>query len=333
MVFVLEEICDDLIKDLSSREREIILRRFGLGSNKERESLQTIGDDLGITRERVRQLQNKALTKIKTRKERHVSLFRFFYNYLKTTGSLRKEEPLLKTIDPEKDNYVFFFLSLEESFKRKKEDEEFHTLWMIEEEAITVARKVTSFFVRELEKIGEPLETKEVVKISKFSLNISSLLSFLEASQLIEKGPHGLWGIKDWAEINPRGMRDASYLVLKKEKKPLHFREIAELINHCQIFKGKNKKALPSTVHNELIKDERFVLIGRGIYALSEWGYRPGYVRDIIVAILKEKGPLTREEIITEVLKQRLVKKSTILLNLKNEIFQRDDYGRYRLKE
>ena len=85
-------------------------------------------------------------------------------------------------------------------------------------------------------------------------------------------------------------------------------------------------------VHNELIRHNGFVLIGRGIYALSEWGYSEGTVSDVIVEILRERGELKRDEIIAEVLKRRQVKKITIQLNLKNKpMFQRVGRDVYKL--
>ncbi len=147
----------------------------------------------------------------------------------------------------------------------------------------------------------------------------------MEVSKKIQKNKEDLFGLKDWPEINPKGIKDRAYLVFKKIEKPLHFAEVANLIEGSQI----------QTVHNELIRDSRFVLVGRGIYALTEWGYYSGQVKDVISKVLKETGkPLTKEEVLERVLKQRLVKENTILLNLSNKnYFLRDPQGRYMVKE
>ena len=100
-----------------------------------------------------------------------------------------------------------------------------------------------------------------------------------------------------------------------------------------QTEKTFNKKTHIATTHNELIKDKRFVLVGRGIYGLLEWGYHEGVVRDVITQILKREGPLTKEEIIDKVLKERYLKKNTILVNLQNSPdFTKDDRGLFHLK-
>lgn len=54
----------DLLGALDSRERSIIAFRFGLGGGRER-TLEEVGHKFGVTRERIRQLQNIALRKMR----------------------------------------------------------------------------------------------------------------------------------------------------------------------------------------------------------------------------------------------------------------------------
>jgi DNA-directed RNA polymerase delta subunit len=135
----------------------------------------------------------------------------------------------------------------------------------------------------------------------------------------------------DWTEISPKGTREKVYLVLKEHQKPLHFIEIAKTIDK---FKLGKRKAHPQTVHNELIKDERFILIGRGIYALSEWGYFQGTIKEVIESILeKNKKPMDKNQIIEEVLKIRKVKKTTIMINLNNKNYFKREGEFYLIKK
>ena len=154
----------------------------------------------------------------------------------------------------------------------------------------------------------------------------------MEISKTIQLGPEGLFGLRDWPEINPRGVKDWAYLVLRKTKKPCHFIEVAKLINK---FYKTERQTLPQTVHNELIKDARFVLVGRGLYGLKEWGYESGVIKEVIAKILKKaKKSLTQEEIVKEALSQRFVKRNTILLNLNNkESFLKNKEGKYTIKQ
>jgi hypothetical protein len=117
--------------------------------------------------------------------------------------------------------------------------------------------------------------------------------------------------------------------VVKRHGSPMHFREVAEAIEG--LF---DRKAHTATTHNELIKDDRFVLVGRGLYALTEWGYSAGVVKDVLRDILEANGPLSREEIIDKVRKERYVKDNTIVVNLQDgNIFRRLSNGQYSLVE
>ena len=136
------------------------------------------------------------------------------------------------------------------------------------------------------------------------------------------------WGLTKWPTVNPKNIRDKIYVILQNKKEPMHFNDIAEAISASSFRK---KDVTLQAIHNELIKDPRFVLIGRGIYALRDWGYKKGTVSQIITSILEEaKTPLTREEIVKNVLKVRKVKETTVLLNLQNKkLYQRVDKNTY----
>ena len=79
---------------------------------------------------------------------------------------------------------------------------------------------------------------------------------------------------------------------------------------------------------------KRQVLIGRGIYALKEWGFVPGTVLDVIVNVLNTNGEaMSTEEITKEVLKTRNVKQTTIYMNLQNKsVVERVGRNYYQLK-
>jgi hypothetical protein len=317
----LSKICQDLISDLPERQEEVILRRFGFGKFKERQTLEEIGKNFGITRERVRQIQEDAFSKIREKLENYKNVYKDFERYFLSFGGVKKEEILLQDLGQKKwEKEVYFLLSLDKKFKRYPEKREHFAFWALEGNFVERAKKNIEILSQKLREIGKPIPLKN---LSFISLEKPALISLLEITKLIQKNEEGLYGLREWPEINPRGIRDKAYLALKKVKKPLHFTEITKLIEGAHL----------QTVHNELIKDERFVLIGRGIYALREWGYEPGFVKDLLIKILKEKGPLEKEKVLKEILRQRMVKENTVLLNLSNrKYFSRDPQGRYRLK-
>ena len=140
--------------------------------------------------------------------------------------------------------------------------------------------------------------------------------SYLSIARRIRKNPYGEFGLVEWPAILPSGMRDKAYAALAYHGEPLHFRNIA---THIDKAGWDRRRAHPQTVHNELIKDGRFVLVGRGLYALEDWGYEAGTVADVIVSVLAKAGsPLEKQELIKRVLEKRKVKDTTILLNLQN---------------
>ncbi len=157
------------------------------------------------------------------------------------------------------------------------------------------------------------------------------IVRLFQLSKEIRPNAFGAWGRSSWSTITPRRMNDKIALVLEAAGKPQHFTEIAKKINDA---KFDHKTAYPATVHNELIADERFVLVGRGLYALKSWGYRPGVVADIIAQVLTDAArPLSRDEVVREVLKQRVVSESTIYLSLlQKERFERTSDGKYILR-
>ena len=348
--FNYQTICNNLLKELPSRSQDILEKRLGLNleaRGEEKMTLEAIGKEYNLTRERVRQIEEDSLDRIKeVAKINCEALFRFFEEKIRIFGSLKKEDNLVSELSSQNwdKNQILFLLTLNPQFQRFKETEDFYSFWTVDLNSITLAKKVINNFIETLNQKNKPMTLEQYIKskspISKFGLSSSKVLfSYLEVSKRILRNSQGLYGFSDWPEINPKRVKDKAYLALKKEQKPLHFAEIAELvgkISQGEEFSESGKPSLPKvqTVHNELIRDTKFVLVGRGVYALSEWGYQPGQVRDIIFNTLKEvKKPLSKSEILKKVLKQRLVKENTILLNLNNKkYFLRDSQGRYRAR-
>jgi hypothetical protein len=323
MPFNYSQICSNLLRVLPEKQKKVISRRFALLDGDQKETLESIGESYGITRERVRQIEKDGFLKLKPEIKKYQKVFQYFNQYLKSQGGLKEESSLLKELGGKNyQNQVYFLLNLGENFERFAETAKLHSLWTTDKSSLVSAEKVVDSLSKRLEKAGKPLRLNELV--SFISVGPKILSSYLEVSKRIQKSPEGSFGLENWPEIKPRGVKDKAYLVFKKEKKPLHFREVANAID----------SALPQTVHNELIKDERFTLVGRGLYALKEWGYEQGYVKDVIFKVLKAaQKPLTKEEILEKVLKQRLVKENTVLLNLSNKkYFNRTPEGFYILK-
>ncbi len=320
-----QKICRELLEELPQKQREIISRRFALTTEREggagRETLESIGKRFGITRERVRQIEEDGFLKIKPKIAEYKNVFKYFNRYFKKCGGFEKEEILLEDLGGKKHGHqIYFLLAINDNFERFGESADLYSFWTINKNSLGSVENIINTLSDKLEKVGKSLGLRELGSFS----NIKFLTAYLDISKKILKNSDGFYGLKNWPEIDPKGVKDKAYLVFKKLGKPLHFNEIAKLIDGSLI----------QTVHNELIKDPRFVLVGRGIYALKEWGYESGQVKDVIARILKGNSPLTQSEILEKVLKQRLVKENTILLNLSNKkIFLRNSQGKYKVLE
>lgn len=339
------EVCDNLLKNLSQRARDVLFRRFGL-SGEERETLDSIGKSYNLSRERVRQIENDSIKKIK-KEEQFLKLdflFENFFNYLKSEGGLKREDILLRTLSGEEkyNNHIFFLLNLNDKFNRFSQEKRFEIFWSLDKNARSFVEKTINSIINILKKESRLLALEEIsqlIKKENETINLKNLASVLEVSKEILGNKTGRFGLKEWPEINPKGVKDKALLVLKEKQAPVHFKEITNLINE-KIKEGHYKAGsgapvLSQTVHNELIKNKRFVLVGRGIYGLNDWGYKPGVVKDVIADILKEsKKPMEREEIVNKVLSQRLVKTSTIVLNLNDKkYFLKTKDGKYTIRE
>lgn len=336
-----QKICSDILKNLPQRTTEVIERRFGLRTEK-RETLEAIGKSHNITRERVRQIEKEGFGQIGPKIKEHQKVFQYFNKTLKSFGDLKKEEDLLRFLGGEKfQNHALFLLTIGGDCVKASEDENFYALWMGNKEAVDLAQKVIKLTVNNFVKKRKPLtlnelfetQKRELSKILGKRLNKNIFISYLDISKKIQKNYEGEFGLNDWLEINPRGVKDKAYLVLKKETKPLHFSQIATFV--AELPFPLQKKTHIATIHNELIKDQRFVLVGRGLYALKEWGYESGVVKDIIFKTLKaSKKSLSKKEILEKVLEQRFVKENTVLLNLQDKkYFLKDSQGKYTIKE
>jgi len=334
---------EDLVKQVLAtiereREREIIARRFGLYDR--RETLEQIGEMLGITRERVRQLEKSVLGRLSALSEQsklpNISEFQdHIVDLLKAKGNTAKVSVLAAELTPSPDREenarVAFLCQLAPKLTIINEDDHFYTSVSIKSvnDDKTLKLKVAKL-IETIKKLGEPQTIAQIAKSAGIS-DIKEAEAMASTSKELAT-LNGRWGLVKWPMVNPKNIRDKIYVILKENGKHMHFNEIAEAIKDSEF---KRKDVTTQAIHNELIKDKRFVLVGRGIYALKEWGYEKGTVSDIISEVLREAGePLHRDEIVKRVLKSRFVKDTTILLNLQGKPqFKRVAKATYALSE
>lgn len=323
-----ENVGTRLLDVLGERNRRVLSSRLGLEGKRQPETLESIGRKYGITRERVRQIENFALDSIRKsdayRDQRPA--FDELREAMERSGGLVHEASFLEGLSQGRKteaarNHLLLLLMLGEEFSKYKEDDHFHHRWSMDHE---LAEKVhqclhdlhenltDEHLISEDEIVDMLLERMKTMPEQHRHKEAAS--QWLALSKRVGKNPVGDWGLAYSPNVRLRGIRDYAYLVLRKAGKPMHFSMIAK-----EITEEFGKKAHTATCHNELIKDQRFVLVGRGLYGLSEWGYSDGVVREVIRDVLRENGPLDKESIIEHVLKERFVKANTVLVNLQND--------------
>lgn len=321
----------------AKRMREVLERRFGLKGGV-RETLEDIGRNYKITRERVRQIEADALRRLRAdTSSDYQDFFRPIAGTLEDHGSVMAEHHLFETVAATRFHpHLRFLLHTSPRFHFIPETDDFSPRWTLDR---TLAEKSEQTLARVVSRLGEKGRPVAKEVLHEMLMNTEGTAgangeiadACLRASRLIRQNPYGEYGLATWATISPRGIRDKAYTVLAKKGAPMHFREVAAGID--RVGWSNRKKAHPQTVHNELIKDNRFVLVGRGLYALREWGYEPGTVRDVLVSLFKNSNrPLTRTEVVEMAAEKRMVKPQTILLNLQDrDLFRRTDDGKYTL--
>ena len=325
-----------LLAAAAPRARKVLVERFGLGTNSERETLEAIGDRLGITRERVRQIEAAGLSAVRGSKafKESSSAFDELARYIDSLGVLVGEDALLNLLgrDEKARNRFRFLLVVGSAFLRERETDDFLARWHVDS---ATAKKIHEALTKLYASLkdddvfpeGELLDRflEELKGVNDAYKNEEILKRWLSLSKHIGSNPLAQWGRSTAPAIHIKGIRDYAYLAIKRHGSPMHFSEVSQAIS--ALF---SKKAHVATTHNELIKDPRFVLVGRGLYALTEWGYTPGVVRDVIREVLEKNGPLKKDDIIKHVRKARFVKDNTILVNLNDpRYFKRLKDGRY----
>jgi len=337
MVKELDNFIDNLLTNLEKRQREILTERFGF-KDGERKTLQAIGDSFDITRERVRQIENQGMEKLRTQlaKEQVNKLIEPAKNCLVSAGGLKRDDLFIedlkrltsKEIWPKFfDRKLRFIFILNGEPKFSEADDHLYDFWYLDEETKNKALKKIKELLDFCHKSGPKKIIDKKVHLARFG-NLEAA-NYLSLSKNFNVNVFGDFGLKVWPEISPKIISDKAYLVLKKRSQPLHFRDVTQEINKLSF---DQKKAYSQTVHNELIRDERFVLVGRGIYGLREHGYEPGTAREVLARILKKHGPLDAQKIIQLVQKERFLRENTILLNLQNKhYFERLPDNRYTI--
>lgn len=323
----LHALIDHLMIVLSDKEKFIIQNRFALAKCK-RMTLEEIGKHFGVTRERIRQIEKNALRKLE-RNAQNTNLrilTEFAKALLEKQGGVVQNQhfknllmQILPNITEQEIQDLHLALILDAGIHFESNTLKYDPYWRLDSFNNVMIKQVASSALKILQAKKQVITVDKITQKINETLNtdldsrtVENILRIVKDCKFIDNGV----GLFAWRHIHPRTLRDKIFYIFRHEKKPLHFQKIASLIKESSFdLKRVNTQA----VHNELIRNSNFILIGRGIYALAEWGFKSGTVADVIEDLLSDGTPRSREEITKAVLDKRHVKTITIYLNLKNK--------------
>src|SRR3989344_7542812 len=207
-----------LLAVLAERPSHVHGGRFGLGAEPEKKTLESIWKKYGITRERVRQIENFALHTIKKSAAYtgESPIFDELKDYCVSLGAVLTEEDFLGAVSKDKStqNHVHFLLVLGDAFIRAKEDEKFRLRWSVENELSEKVHKA-------LEALHQGLAAKDLIAesamLDAFKKRLGAaaesagsndtFFKWLHLSKVIGRNQLGEWGLAASPNIKIRGIR------------------------------------------------------------------------------------------------------------------------------
>lgn len=320
MEYDLATIIAKTLASLTPRQRDVIQFRYGLKS-EEPQTLAAIGNRYHVTRERIRQIEAQALRTLKAEftKAEYADFRKNMALYFKEYDGVRRHS-LVAADFSQNPHMVRYALELGGIARFHNEDADKHPFWSVSNDHLKQAN----------ERIQTLTATLKAHPEAGRRPRDPAIQNCIAISKKFAESPHGEFGLAEWRAIVPKVSRDWAFIILKKAGVPLHFSEIAARINVLRT----DKKTNPQTIHNELIKDRRFVLVGRGMYGLEDFNIMPGTAREVLARLLKKHGPLPAKDIVRLALAERPFKEKTLFINLQNKNwFKRLDEGKYFVRK
>ena len=308
------EVIESVIAKLEPRTVSILTERMGLSSGRSRKTLEAIGREFHLTRERVRQIADKGLQII----SRHVrtrlpDLFTEIQQFIGARGVVSLDDviaiiPNLGTSDPFDSKAGVRVLLLASQDGGRPLDATGNA-WC--------SREITPAFHRQVLKAarrilkGVPMRCVDVsvevaMSLRQFDdlqMNIIRKLLLNSPSELtVERSPEGDILCPPRQNTSDR-RRSFIYAYIKEQGVPVQMQEIFAAIQDSMpelIPDSPTRQSAINTVASGLDRDDRFAWAGSSTWGLREWGYvsRGASVAAAILETLRASGvPLSAAQI------------------------------------
>jgi hypothetical protein len=305
-----KQFVDDMLAGLPERQRNVLADRYGLWDGIA-ETLQDIGDKLGLTRERIRQIEAKALKrihrlyahgKIRTYVCNSIRLH-FSSNQPKTYGVFTQDEAiaaLANGCSSEEAGLAVEFLQdivgTQASLFASDLIEPEVGVYCVDETTARSYLEMLRLIEASLESREKPLTEglllKDITSRAGDSLTADQLTlarRVLNVSSRVSRLRNGTIALSQWTEFHIHNAASLTEAALRLLGTPTHFREIAAKVS--SVF-GEGQALNESTIHQALLTNRKaFVWVKNGTYGLTAWGLKkPPFIKDRLVELLSATG-------------------------------------------
>ena len=301
-------LIENMLARLPERQQGVIADRYGLWDGIA-ETLQDIGDKLGVTRERIRQIEATGLRRLR-RVFGHQAVKDFVLQKLsiylasepdKTCGILSEDEAAAALADDcsaeEAALAASFLQDLDapgQSVFARHLIEVEPGIYCTENGVAAECRVLLELIESTLQQHQKPLSERrlydDLANRSAGPLTprqVARIGRLLAISPSVMRLRNGTIAFSKWTEFRRRDSTSLVEATLRLLGRPGHFREITQKIGSLFRDAGSVNER---TIHNAIIREQRkFVWVKSGTYGLAAWGLkRPPFIKDRLVELLSE---------------------------------------------
>lgn len=301
-----EELINDWLQTLSERNQIVIKKRFGIAGS--RETLDEIGEVLGVTRERIRQIERKALKRLAFRSTYVVvSRVKALGNdVLEISGGVLPEklagkrfQEFMELGDVRAEGALKLILELNDEVSWLP-----RTRTWVRDDLVDTVIAIQRLLVQLLKDEYAPVSAlKFLEKFEELWLEQTDshppseqlIMSCVMTDPLLLIDEQGRVGLEKWT----RHRLDEMVLALREIGEPAHYKAIAEKTN---LLLPPEQRTTAKNIHAHISRlPEVFVRVGHGVFGLAEWGLSDdGNLANAAARVLREAGKNLHIEEITD---------------------------------